>query len=252
MNGRLEAQITVPVGGWSVSVNDGGGADVATMTAGTYYVTEFLAELKARMDAATGKTFTITCASGEAGTGKVTISINVGTFTLTWTSTDLRNALGFTGTLTPGAASFTSTNGAQAMWLPDCPYSGQMFDHQLVGHRVSDYRQSVSPTGEVYTLIGNHYRQHKSVRWTHVGRDRAIDGANSAVISWQQWVRQCQWGDLSYFTVGAPVRFYSDATNSTLLGAYNLVLNPSLELPKSLDQWTQLWAVEIPRLIEDT
>lgn len=253
MNGRLEKQITVPTGGWPMSVNDGGGVDVATVLANPYWpTTTFLAAVKAALDLATGKVFTITCAGGEAGTGQVTISINIGTFSITnWGSTDLRDALGFTGT-TGAAASVTSTNGMKGVWLPDCPVAGDSLDPTIVGHRISDRRETISPTGKIHTLVGNSYRRHKNIRWTHVGRDCAIDGANSRVMSFQQWIRESHEGDLSYFAVGAPLRWYPDSVS--LLGTqYRMKVASDLALPKApgMGETTQAWTCVIEQLVED-
>ncbi len=84
--GRLEAQLTVPVGGWDIALTITAiGAFTVTVPAGNYYPTDLLATLKTQLDAASGGdgVFTVTGSFGEAGTGKVTISHTVETFTIT-------------------------------------------------------------------------------------------------------------------------------------------------------------------------
>jgi len=64
--GSIEAGITNS-SSWTVSVDDGGGADVATVTASTRYPTEFRAAFVAALNTATGKTFTLSGSYGSGG-----------------------------------------------------------------------------------------------------------------------------------------------------------------------------------------
>ncbi len=80
-NGKLEAQITVPTGGWQIACTDDvGGPTTVTMPAGTYYHSsvgnlseDFADALATAINAAMGATWTVTVAAGEAGTGKYRI-----------------------------------------------------------------------------------------------------------------------------------------------------------------------------------
>ena len=99
--GRVEARITVPTGGWSVSltITAIGGPYTVTVAAGNYFPTDLLSTLQTQLDAATGGdgAFTVSASWGEAGTGLVTIAHATQTFTLTWTSVpDGRPALNIT------------------------------------------------------------------------------------------------------------------------------------------------------------
>lgn len=250
MNGRLEAQILFETA-QTITVS-GTAAGAAVIAVGPWYPSDLLTEIDTQLTAATGVAWTVTGAFGEAGTGLVTIDKTAGgNFVLTWTTTDIRDVLGFTGAATASAGIQIGTIGMKGVWLPDCSYSGESFDNLVVGHRVNTgYRQVVSPEGDMLSLSGSHYRQHERVRWSHVGRDRFIDGANAALISWQQFVHETQQGDLGYFQVGSPVRFYSDATNNTLLAAYKLNLPGNLRARKSAGELTAYWPVDIPRMIE--
>ena len=116
--GRVEARITVPTGGWSVSltITAIGGPYTVTIPAGNIFPTDLLSSFQTQLDAATGGdgAFTVSASWGESGTGFVTIAHATQTFTLTWTSTDLRDVLGFAGTLTPAARTLTGPFHARA------------------------------------------------------------------------------------------------------------------------------------------
>ncbi len=125
--GRIESAVVVPSGGWAVAVNDGVAYN-ATLPAATYagptaLVAAWVVALNAAaLGAGSAKTFTASIASGEQGTGKTTITISAGTFSLTWTATNLRDLLGWAAGLA-AAGTYTSPSGCLGMWLPDCPIS---------------------------------------------------------------------------------------------------------------------------------
>src|SRR5690348_4669992 len=141
----LDALMTVPAGGWDTSVDDGGGAATATLTAGDRYSGDVCTDFAAVLDSATGQTFTV---SIDPDTGFCTISVASGTFTLSWTDTELRDYLGFAGNLTPAAASFTGTLGCQGLWCPNCPVDGDDLQLDKTGNLRTDARYSRSPTGK--------------------------------------------------------------------------------------------------------
>jgi hypothetical protein len=258
--GSIEALITVPSGGWTVSVNDGGGADIATVPAGTYYPTEFRAAFITALNTATGKTFTISGSFLSFGTGIVSaLSINVGTYTLTWTSTEIRDILGFTGNLTPAAATFAGTNGHKGLFLPDCQFYGDDLTPTTDGHLRTDARFSKGPTGTVTSFEGNGYTSHRGVRMT-LSKDWAIDGSSSTRISYQQFLREWM-GGLSYFPFSsagiAPTwRIYRDASASLIFGAsgstgvYSAIVSPDLGLKRIDPGWDGLWEATIAELVK--
>lgn len=257
--GSIEALYTFATN-QTVSVDDGGGADVATVAAGSYYPTELRAAFVTALNTATGKTFTLTGSYGSGGTGIcTTLSINTGTYTLTWTSTDLRDALGFTATLTPAAASFAGTNGMKGLFLPNSAWFGSTLAPTTDGHLITDLRQSEGPDGNLTTWLGNSYRAHLNVGFSHLTKGAAIDGVDSTRISWQRFVRESLFGGLSYFPITAAgvapyVRCYFDKDNSIKLGdasgdaIYQVTLSPSLEIARVSDVWDGRWSVSIPKL----
>jgi hypothetical protein len=134
--------ITLPIGNYFLtSVGDGG----ATRS--------LLAELKNQLDTGPGGVWTLTLDdTTDTALGKVTIARN-SNYTATWTSTSIRDLLGFTGDLsTAGTASFTGANQAKALWLPNCGRSGILSPQASTGAVASDYTASVSPGGTVYAI----------------------------------------------------------------------------------------------------
>jgi hypothetical protein len=248
--GRLETQITVPAGGWSVSltVTAIGGPVTVTVAAGSYYPLALLSTFKTQLDAAFGGdgVFTVSGSWGESGTGFVTISHTVETFSFTWTSTDFRDCLGFTTNLTPAATSFVGTRSAQGVWLP-----GAVLAHERgstdTGHYEVVMPQTVSPLGVVKTLAGSVRVRLPPITWSHVLRASALRAADSSgvTMSLERWWFQSQAGGLSYFRAGAPVNVYTNADTPTLLGDYKLIWDGKPVLRRVDPAWDGIWTVVI-------
>jgi len=132
--------ITMPVGNYFLnSIGNGG----ATRT--------FLLELKYQLDTNATGTWTVTCDDDtDAGTGKITIARN-SVFTMTWTSSTLRDLLGFT----TGATTVTTMTGdyaAQYLFMPDCGRSGVLAPESSDGAIEADHTISIAPDGTCYSL----------------------------------------------------------------------------------------------------
>lgn len=107
--GRIEAQFTVPAS-TSVSVsNSGGGPTTSTVPADDYYLTAagsvsgLIAAFQSQLNtdrAPSSGSWTVTVSTGASGTGQVSIGCSgttaIPSFSLVWTSTALRDLLGFT------------------------------------------------------------------------------------------------------------------------------------------------------------
>lgn len=250
--GRLEAQITVPTGGWagSLTVTAIGGPTTFTVPAGTYYPTDFLSQLKTTLDAVFGGDGTFTCSGsfGEAGTGLVTISHTVETFTISWTATNMRDALGFAGNLTPAATSFAGTKNAQGVWLPNAEIASY-YGNGDEGHTETDAGSTESPRGDVKTLVYNTRQVLPSVRWSHVQKANARIAAETTVgASFEQWWRYTQGGELSYFEPSAPIRLYWDAATSTYK-TYRVPTRSGTQMERVAPEWDGLYAIDLNRLV---
>ncbi len=253
-NGKLERRITVATG--TGTVNDGGGADAFTVTPADYYMsttTSLLSTLETALEAASGVGFTVTGSFGEGGTGKVTIAINSGTFTMTWTDTDMRDALGFTGNLTPAAASFTSTNASPAVFLPDSPIVTP-FGAGDNGLEEADAAFSESPTGLVYAVYGQRKRS-LWVQWDALSHAKfRIAGETTTNASWETYWRKSVVAEGAFAggKVGGPMRLHWDADSAATYVTVKLV-GDALRRPfgdQVTQNWLGLWTLRLDRLVE--
>lgn len=172
---KYEGPIEVPTGGWSFNLVDndhGGGGATRTIPAGTYFWTgvngalsSFLTALKTALDDGAGVTYTLTLdddADGELATGKLNIVVSAGTFSITWTSTDLRDMCGFTGNITT-QSNVTSQNHVKCLWLPNSERVGTLApppssSSQRLGVPRRDMSSAVAPAGQsvVYAYSSLH------------------------------------------------------------------------------------------------
>lgn len=121
------------------------------LTYGVSNATGLLAAIKAAVEAAVGSgTCTMTLDdTSDTATGKVTFAFS-SNFTFTWTSTTLRDKLGFTGDLsTPATASFQGSNQAVPLWLPDVGRTNPEGPEGGAGFIEHDATLAVSPGGGV-------------------------------------------------------------------------------------------------------
>lgn len=246
--GRVEARLTVPTGGWSVSLTVTTFAPpmVITIPAGNYFPTDLLATFKTQLDAAYvgDGAFTVSGSWGEAGTGLVTISHTVETFTVTWTSTDLRDVLGFTSTLTPAAATFTGTLHARGVWLPNCEMD---IDRGVDGGVYElDRTTSVSPQGDVYGMGYTTRQRHEGFTWPHITQPRAqITYEATTGESFERWWLDTHAATRSYFAEVAPqLRVYEDASTGTYL-TYREIERANTAAPRFDSTWRYLRTVVI-------
>jgi hypothetical protein len=168
---KLESRIVVPVGGWEVSLTDADGTAVpVTVPAGDYYLNSvapggtvsFVAAVKAALDNGAGVTYIVGVDDDiDGATGKVTIAVSSGTFSLTWTDTDLRDVLGFAGASIATTTSATGTMHARHLWLPNTGHMAEQPDPafgegtQDFGRAESDYASTCSPSGVTTATVFN-------------------------------------------------------------------------------------------------
>lgn len=246
--GRVEARITVPTGGWSVSltITAIGGPYTVTIPAGNIFPTDLLTSFQTQLDAATGGdgAFTVSASWGESGTGLVTIAHATQTFTLSWTSTDLRDVLGFAGSLSPAALTFTGTLHARGVWLPDCEMD---VDRGIDGGVYeTDRATQVSPQGDVYGLVYNTRQRHDGFTWPHVSHPRAqITYETTTGESFEQWWRDTHSALRSYFPEAAPqLRVYYSADAGTY-HTFREISRVDTDAPRADATWRYLRTVRI-------
>lgn len=156
---KLEARITVPTGGYSISVTDSGGTSSVTVAAGLYYLTSttsLLTTLVTALNADSTLAGTYSCTVDDdidAATGRVTLAATGGgNISVTWTSTVLRDLLGFTAGLS-GAATYTSTKAAKPLFLPGVPRANPLVPDGHAGLLVTDASTTIAPSGESCVLV---------------------------------------------------------------------------------------------------
>jgi hypothetical protein len=251
--GRVEAAMTVPAGVTLSATNGAGGPTSFGITAGTYYPSTLVTQIQTQLNAARPSGWTVTLSTGASGTSRVTINCSSTPFSITWTDTNLRDALGFAGNIAGVSTAQTGTAGARGLWLPDCPVTldGDPGRAPLV----TDLRTTASPTGAMLGFVGNTFYRHSQIRWTHVAKSRVFE--SQAVVSkttWEWFMRETQFGlGLSWFGPLSAVNLYdlSDAAFGVdyVTGGWKMVGVDRIEPRLSVAGWTQLYTIEIPSII---
>lgn len=250
--GRLEAKLKADAA-WTVSITTTAGGPTAVTvlaSAAESYPTDLCSTLKTQLDAAAIGTWTVTPSFGESGTGKVTITCNQATYTLTWSVTNLRDALGFTASVTQSSSTQTGPNHAKGVWLPAPAPMWSAFGGGDAGNNISDTSHLLSPRGDVFTLTSQR-RTENRLRWSHVAKSRVlISGESVTGESFQQFWRDCYLGELAYCDPGTKVRVIWDADVSATYTEYRLMGLESFAPPRTDDSWNGMYAIELPTLVK--
>jgi hypothetical protein len=233
-HGRIEAR-NAQASTWSFSVTDAmGGPTTVNVTAANRYPVELIAAINAALSTA-GISMVFTISDGEGGTGRVSIFDEDTPFSLTWTSTDLRDLLGWTANISSASSTQTGAQHAKGLWLPGVVKYSPHGDGDN-GRFVHDLRSTVGPTGIVHTLYGRSFRRIEGIRWEGVSGARAKEHLETiSGESFESFFRAAALGRYSYIPVGAYVRYYPDADTD---GTYKV---GRLAWPKELDVRT-MWS----------
>lgn len=248
--GRLEAKVTVPVGGWAFTMSVDGlvGTSVRTIAAGAYWPGELVDAFKVQLDAgeiALGGvgTFTLTESWGESGTGLLTVDHAGTDFAITWGSTDLRNALGFTTDIASGDV-YTTAVQADGVWLPGAIMAAPRYRDN--GHIEHDRTLTVSPRGHVNALGYESRQRTGRILWSHVEAKRAIESQEVTVgQSFECWWRDTHGGRVSYFGRAPLVRLYWDAGAGTYVEIRLIEPAHTFNPERVVPDWIGYWPVAI-------
>lgn len=253
--GRLEAQMTVPAGGWGFELDDGVAPTAGSIPAGEYYLEDLLLQLKFALQTASqvGATYTVTASTGEGGTGRVTISSTAASFFLDLSISDaLPVAIGW-----PAGGFVVDVSGAPQLspgqpamlWMPDVPKITPYGDGDSGTDR-SDAR-STQNGSMVRTIYGKRWRvvEPGEIRWVGVTHPRTrIAEESIANESFEAFWRNAILGEGPGGQPGGPIRLYWDADGASY--ATYAVLDPTQSRPQQLRQsWTGAWIVELPRMV---
>lgn len=242
--GRLEGRITVPTGGWDTTV----GAGTATIPAGTYYPTSFLAEVATQFAAASSVTCDVTGGTGENGTGLATLVFGSAK-AISWVDTEVRDILGFTSNQA-SAVTHVGTQHIRNLWLPNCHYAApNSISDSFRGYRVADVRSAENAAGYTWTHMGEE-KVWTWLRWPAISLAKTWQANETTVnASWERFCRDAIWGIASWGTPGGPVRFYPNAGLSTY-ATYSVPGVTNIQPEPRYEGWAGgPHTIEIPRLV---
>lgn len=246
---KLEGEIIISTATVLATMNDGGGADTITIPAGRYFLNTvgsggatrtLLAEIAFQMETAMGAGSSSVTVDDNSDTsvGKVTISRS-SAFSVTWSSTSLRDALGFTGNL-GSASSHLSTNHAKYLFLPNCGRSGVLGPDASDGAIEADYTLSIGTDGTAYALsYSKRYRDSLEFRtlkgsktWT------AMDVTTNE--AYQQFYEDV-------ISLGLRVRYHADRSSDATFRTWVVEDGGSFAPVAVREEWTEstesLWAI---------
>lgn len=232
-NGKLEARITVPTGGWAFAITEVPANNVTiTAPAGTYYHSTadsgtrgLLAEIQFYLDfytaaAALDGDYTVALGAGENGTGKYTITATgITSFSIAWTDSELQDLLGFTSTPS-GALTYTGESQAQGLWLPGYPCQtpgGTAFPGKIR----SDQQIAMTASGHTFSVMGRKMRV-KQIVWPMEAQAKVLAVAETTTnASFETFLIDGIYGEAAWGTSAGPIRYYADAdTDATHLSYY--------------------------------
>lgn len=267
--GRVEALITIPTGGLAISAtNSVGGPSTVTVPAASYYWSGVAAyasladELATQLNASRPSGWTVTFSTT---TGQVTINCTSAPWSITWTSTLLRDVLGFTGNISSVSSPQTGARQARGVWRPDCPLD--LDGDPEMCPSFTDLRSTRSPQGFVISLVGNRFFRHTKLVWPAVPLYRyRTSQADLSGSAWETFLCDTQLhvsipassvSCAALFSPGARVQIYDHAGKrygaDAIAGMSGWFMQglAALESPKHTPGWTGLFRVEIPELVSD-
>ncbi len=237
-NGKLEGCITIPSGVQALTcTDDAAGPSAVTLTAGTYYWSSPDSEAQdmakqlatdINTELGIGSKWYVIIDTSEDGTGKISISCDGATCTVTWDDTVFRDLCGFTGNLS-GSTSYVSTNHVEMLWLPDGP-------------PVSPYGLSDDGADEDDATIMESPAGH--------GAKTRISGESTTNESFQKF-----WQDAirssNTFASGTNLRVYPDADTDGTYETYRLSGDLTKPMQRQLQPgWIEQWVIALPRLVK--
>lgn len=253
--GRVEAQFTLTAT-LTASFTCAAGTTVVSFLAGDYYWADWFADLQTQL----GGDWALSFAGGEGApstqTGKVTIDAPAQhPFDVIFTSADIASLLGFAADIGSTSAPQTGTLHALGVWLPAVVKFTRHGDSDP-GTPITDFRQTVGPTGAVYALIGNSYRVMDGIRWEGVPAQRTRTHRESVSgESLESFLVDCQWGlgSSTIFPVSCPVRLYwsADAADNTASHFVEgkFLWDGRFDPDVLFQGWTGVYAIAMPRLV---
>jgi hypothetical protein len=183
-----------------------------TLTSGTYFISTLCDHIQAQIRAEGGNFAAVTCAY-SLSTGKVYIGeATAKDIDITWTDTDLRDLLGFTGDITVGTggggdAQEIGPNEARYQWRPDRAITTHPTARDVVWEPESNTSVYRSRDGTTASVAGALlYRAQLDWRW--------IAGARAYTPSTGSVNQDFQQFFTDVVHLGLPIRYYPDTTSA--------------------------------------
>lgn len=252
--GRLEAQMTFAAnkaGTWTDNI----GATVVTITAGSYYLAELVTEINTQLP----RSWLVSISDGEgtptAATGLATISSADYNISVTWTDTEIRDALGFTGNISGASTAQTGTRQCPGLWLPGNPGKFTRHGDSEAGTLNTSFRQTVGPTGTVFSFGGGtgYFREINGILWDGVpGRRVRPHLATYTNETLEEFIGNSQYLTGTYanlFATGASIRIYWDADVDGTYKAGKFLFPPTFDPDTFFAGSTSYYRVPMPAFI---
>lgn len=252
MIGKWESKITIPTGGYSFSLTDGSGGpySINLSVDATYYHSSagndsesMVAKLKSRMEAFSGQTYTVSLTATASGSGVYTIAVDSGTFSITWSSTALRDLLGFDANVVT-QSSASGADHAQALWLPQTPTRAE-YGLNSPGRVESAAVVSLAEDGTYSAFHGSKHRRNEFT-FTGIPIERAIAADETSVnASYETFYLHAIRGEKEWATPGRELRWYADASDNATYQTYNVINAMRPELTRMDPAFDGLWSVRL-------
>src|SRR3990167_4661752 len=259
--GIVYAAITVPSSPAVTlsATNNAGGPTTVTMTAGTYvtsssFITQLATDLQAQLPVSGGSWQGGFEVAADDCFATIQTS-NASSFSITWIDTNLRDALGFAGNISSVTAA-TGTLNVRGAWRPDCPIYIEGGRHRAAP-RVTDLRQTRSPTGYTIGHAGNVFYQHRGVTWSHVPNHKVwIVDEGTTHESLERFMIDTQWGlGHTWFSVSSKTRITAHDGNSvggsTATNWWWQNCRSMESIVRRIDQWDGLFSVRLDSIVSD-
>lgn len=262
--GKLEARVSIPTGGWDMTVTEtggGGASDTITIPAGEYYHStvgdgsnDLPAEIAAQLNGSVtlNGTYTCTVGAGESGTGKYTMTVSGGGVTemdvTAWDDTSLRDLLGYSGS-EAAAATYTGDNHAKSLWLPTRGYFAEV-DGEWDGIHESDLQTQTSMSGHHWAVSGRR-RRVLAVRWNALAKEKVYVVAETVTgESFEQFWIDAIYGEAAHTAKPAgPIRLHRDADTDGTYSTFNLEGQAAPLWPRFNERNWNLYSVSLERMI---
>jgi hypothetical protein len=234
----------------------GGGTNTITLLADTYYwssvdgvgstLTTTLASLCDDQSVTNGNSngYTFALSAGELGTGKLTVSVDSGTFTLTSIQADLLALMGFTGDMTPTAASFVGTNHVESLWLPDCPVETP-YGLASSGLVSSEAMVTLAPDGTYFASHGSKMTTNEYIYQAVSVAKTVAASEGTTGESYETWWLDTVRGEEPWATAGRQVRFYKDTDVDATYLTFNVTGVSRPEISRRESSYDGYWRVRL-------